>query len=65
MSKDEAIEAMRKGEKVTHRHFDSREWMTLQDGKILLEDGVKCYPHEFWHWRKDESWNDGYSLFEA
>lgn len=43
MTKQEAITAMREGKKVTHRYFSSNEWMTFDnDGKILLEDGVKC-----------------------
>lgn len=65
MTKSEAITAMKNGLKVTHRYFSSDEWMTMQDGRILLEDGCKCSPEEFWRWRKDNNWNDGYSLFKT
>jgi len=62
MTKEEAIQAMKDGQKVTHRYFDSMEWMTMENGKIVLEDGVRCAPYEFWRWRLDASWNEGYSL---
>jgi hypothetical protein len=63
MSKNEAIQEMQKGNKVTHRYFSPNEWMTMQNGKIVLEDGVRCDPPEFWRWRTQDSWNDGYELF--
>lgn len=47
MTKIEAIHSMFKGNKVTHKHFNSDEWMTIKDGKILLEDGVICTIGEF------------------
>lgn len=63
MTKEEAIEKMKAGEKVTHRYFTSDEWMTMEGGKIVLEDGVRCSTHEFWRWRTDDVWNDGYEIF--
>jgi hypothetical protein len=63
MNKVEAIAAMLRGEKVTHEWFTKDEWMTYEGGKIVLEDGVRCHPSEFWRWRTDDSWNNGYSLF--
>lgn len=65
MIKCEAIQAMRNGEKVTHRWFSPNEWMTLtKDGMMLLEDGVVCHPREIWDYRTDSSWDDGYSIFK-
>lgn len=64
MTKTEALEAMKMGKKVTHRYFSADEWMTIENGLILLEDGVKCSITEFFKWRTDASWNDGYSLYE-
>ena len=63
MTKIEAIHSMFKGNKVTHEHFSSDEWMTMKDGKILLEDGVICTIGEFFYYRQGSSWNDGYSLW--
>ena len=63
MTKQEAIEQMEKGVKITHPYFQPDEWMTMKKGKIFLEDGVKCYPREFWVYRTEGDWNDGYSVF--
>ena len=64
MNKQEAIEQMKKGIKITHTYFAEDEWMTMNSvGEIVLEDGVRCEPHDFWQWRKSDIWNDGYDLF--
>lgn len=63
MKKEEAIILMKEGQRITHRYFDPNEWMTMNGNKIELEDGVKCSETEFWHWRTQECWNDGYSLY--
>ena len=65
MTKEEAIKAMQDGEKVTHRYFSSNEWMSMHDGLIVLEDGAMCAPYEFWRWRTDPVWNNGYDLFNS
>ena len=64
MTKIEAIELMRKGEKITHEWFSANEWMTIENGKILLEDGVKCSLYEFFSYRTNNSWDKGYSIFK-
>lgn len=63
MSKEEAIQAMKAGKKVTHQYFTPDEWMTMREGFIAFEDGVVCTPQEFWQWRTDTGWDDGYKLF--
>lgn len=63
MKKYKAIELMRQGKKITHRNFTPDEWMVIENGQILFEDGFRCSQAEFWKWRTDESWNDGYSLY--
>lgn len=65
MNKQEAIQAMKEGKKVTHRWFSRDEWMTMEHGLIHLEDGVQCTPEEFWAWRTDSSWDDGYEIIET
>ena len=64
MTKDTAIEAMKNGKKVTHNNFARDEWATMINNMIVLEDGVRCHPHQFWCDRMGESWNDEWSLFE-
>ena len=64
MTKAQALDAMQSGQKITHRFFSPDEWMTIDNGKILLEDGVRCMPNDFFKYRSDKSWNDGYSLYK-
>lgn len=63
MNKAEAIEKMKAGEKLTHPYFSDDEWVTMVDGQMLLEDGVKCSVLEFWRWRTDSSWDNNWSIF--
>lgn len=65
MDKFQAIQLMIKGQKITHKSFTSEEWMTIdiEDGMILLDDGVKCSNKDFWRDRMNEFWEEGYSLF--
>ncbi len=65
MTKQEAIKSMREGKKITHLHLGKSEWMTMDnEGYLLLEDGVKCSLTEFFGWRIDKSWDNGYSFYE-
>lgn len=63
MTKQEAIEEMKKGVKITHHYFSSYEWMTIEGNRIRTEDDCLHNMNEFWSYRTDSSWNDGYSLF--
>jgi len=63
LTKTQAIELMKIGTKITHSSFTDDEWMTMENGKILLEDGVRCSTHEFWRWRELKCWDDGYSIW--
>lgn len=65
MNKAEAIEKMKAGIKVTHQNFSPNEWVTMKDDQIVLEDGVKCSPLEFWRWRTGETWDNNWSVWEA
>ena len=64
MSKDEAIKAMRDGMKVTHRHFSSEEWMKETGRLYEFEDGCLCEFEEFWRYREDDSWLEGWKIFQ-
>lgn len=61
MSKEEAIQAMKEGKKVTHRFFSSDEWMTIENGFLLLEDGVRISLEDFFNFRSDSLWDNGYN----
>lgn len=65
MTKAEAIEQMKAGQKLTHRYFTNDEWVkTNQSGTTyMLEDGVECSPLEFWRWRTDTAWDADWEIF--
>jgi len=63
MTKKEAIEEMKKGSKITHRHFAAHEWMSIEGTQLIFEDGVKLSQTEFWKYRKDKTWSNDYFLF--
>ena len=65
MTKQEAIQAMNEGKKVTHQHFTDDEWMKLAaPGLYEFEDGYEWPSLSFWEDRKDDSWETGWSIFE-
>jgi hypothetical protein len=64
MTRAEAIKAMREGKKVTHYHFTPEEWVTQEHGMLLLEDGVRCSPGEFWKWRQDKAFDNDWNIWE-
>jgi len=63
MTKKGAILAMMTGRKVTHRFFSPDEWITMEGNEMVLEDGVRCDPDEFWRWRILSGWEDGWSFY--
>ncbi|MDR2274492.1 MAG: hypothetical protein LBF27_26535 [Sphingobacterium sp.] len=63
MNKEEALQFMKDGSKISHEYFQSHEWMTIRDGKILLEDGVKCSVEDFFAYRTSSDWEEGYCFF--
>lgn len=62
MDKEQAIEAMKQGKKLTHNYFSNDEWITIENNIIISEDGVKH--HNFWGIRNSESWKTGWSIFQ-
>lgn len=64
MTKEEAIEHMLDGTKVTHKYFSDDEWVTIKNGLILLEDGITCTSNDFWKYRQSDFYNNGWELFK-
>lgn len=65
MTRIEAIEALRKGKKISHSYFSLDEYVErLADGNYRFEDGVICSPTLFWHDRSDHIWDNDWYLFE-
>nr|WP_067054102.1 hypothetical protein [Mucilaginibacter sp. L294] len=67
LTKQQAIEAMKKGQKVTHIYFSSNEWVAIcpETNKIITEEGYKHNTIDFWIFRTGPSWETGYSLYET
>ena len=63
MSREEAKQAMSAGKKITHRYFSPNEWATMENGEVVLEDGVRCDPDEFWRWRAKPMFDNDWSLY--
>ena len=64
MTKQEAIEAMQKGEKVTHRFFDIEEWITMIGNRIFTEEGYSASPVTFWGDRCSIQWESDWEIFQ-
>jgi len=64
MNKEQAKEAMRKGEKLTHPTFTDEEWITEKDSKILTEEGYLHNMVEFWSYRQLPAFDEDWSIIE-
>ena len=66
MTKDEAIQAMLKGEKVTHTTFTDEEWITM-DGprEVKTEDGYTSNTALFWQHRNHPNFSKGWSIWKS
>ena len=62
MNKSEAIIRMRSKVKMTHDNFGEHEWVTCHDNmNYIFEDGVICPDSEFWFFRTEEYWGEGWT----
>ena len=66
MTKEEALQAMIDGHKVTHKYFTSDEYIYMIAQNIWTEDGFNCgtVNEAFWQQRDGENWETGWSLYE-
>ncbi len=64
MTKAEAIQAMKSGEKVTHRFFSDSEFITMRGVMIIDENDYKLDPTEFWRYRKSEAFNTDWEIYK-
>lgn len=63
LTKLEATILLKQGETLTHEYFTENEWIKLQDGKYLFEDGVKCDVNLFWADRMHAGWQTGWRVY--
>jgi len=66
MTRNEAIEAIKQGKKITHDYFSREEFVTIaaNGDDYLLEDGVTVTRELFWWDRSGEHFNDGWYFWE-
>ena len=64
MTKDEAIQAMKEGKKVTHRYFSSNEFITIDGVRYVDENGYKLLPYEFRIYRTETAWDNDWSIYQ-
>lgn len=55
MTKDEALEKMKQGFKVSNEYFTSDEFLYMKNGVIMSEDGYN-FNDWFFNIRKGEEW---------
>lgn len=60
MIKSEAIEAMERGEKVTHPRFNWDEYICMRDGAVYDECDYEL--PTFWEYRWQSSWEGNWSI---
>jgi hypothetical protein len=60
LNKEQALEEMRKGWKLTHGYFTDDEWVTIENNLMVFEDGVKISVEEFFDIRK-EGFDNGWT----
>ena len=63
MTRNKAIKAMKRGQKVTHRFFNDHEWVTIENGMVVAEDGHKFLLEIFMGHRNSGAWLTDWSLF--
>ena len=64
MTKAEAIQAMLEGKRVTHKYFTPEEWVSMEDGMIVTEDGYNFDPDEFWMRRFGTIFDENWKIFK-
>lgn len=64
LTKDQAIEAMKKGEKVTHTSFAPGEFRSIVGDKIVIQDGTEIDLVEYFSHERNEAWEFGWSVFK-
>lgn len=64
LTKDQAIEAMKKGEKCTHTSFAPGEFRSIVGDKVVIQDGTEIDLEEYFSVQRNVSWESGWSIFQ-
>lgn len=63
MTKDQAKVALNNGKKIAHLYFSKDEWVKKANGEYQFEDGVICEIDEFWEYRSELMWDNGWEIY--
>ena len=67
MNKEQAIEALKQGKKLTHRFFLETEFIYLKEGILYDEENVNLgHPDlnaEFWQIRRAKNWDSDWTIY--
>lgn len=64
LTKTEALEALKRGEKIAHRYFAEHEYVKLTaENNYKFEDGNISTQDRFWEFRKESYWETGWYIF--
>jgi hypothetical protein len=65
MTKEEAINAMRQGKKVTHQYFSKEEYIFFgEDGNIHTEDNASTSLFTFFYYRPEVAWATDWEIYK-
>ena len=65
MNREEAKQALKDGERLTHTYFSDDEWVQSGIGRYEFEDGCQCSYQEFWSYRNDKGFDEGWSIIKG
>jgi len=64
MTKQEAIQEMKKEKKLTHTTFSDEEWITMAGlDTIVAEDGYTMAEEDFWKYRSSFIFQNNWNFF--
>ncbi len=63
MTRQQAIDAINQGNKITHRFFSPGEFICKSDGLYNDERGIQFEQQDFWDARTGPEWQDGWMIF--
>lgn len=64
LTRNEAVEALLSGRKLTHRYFLDGEWIMMMGESVLFDDSQTQSVDSFWNIRKGDIWSTGWSIVD-
>jgi len=64
LTRDEAVEALLSGRKLTHNLFIDGEWVMMMGESMLFDDCQTQSVDSFWNIRKGDIWSTGWNIID-